>query len=247
MAYFLNEMQLLCRLIAHSSNPTYRKDKSHTLFRLNPSQASSLCALIDSIRQEKVDDIVQKLVMTLDRLYFPADTSRAAFDSFTSPIAVYAALKSVGPSGAYRQIWEIPPEVAAMQFSIRLHAFHYLCLDLQEWVRKLEVQEQRPLPGRHKAEKIEEAKSPASRLRPRKVASASDDLFSSDGESDNNDSNNSSASGKPSEPPSDVEYSSVYSSSMGDEFILKARLDSLDIKVDTVENMGEKDGEDWFK
>jgi len=61
-----------------------------------------------------------------DSLYFPSQLSCSVFNTFAKPVGAFLAMQCLTTEGALKPLEEIPQLCARLQFSIRLHRYHYL-------------------------------------------------------------------------------------------------------------------------
>jgi len=73
------------------------------------------------------------------------DPDHAAFNVFSSPIAVYMAVRCITKEGAPIPLRDIPVLLASVQISFRLRAYHYLHNDHSLRMSTLDIQPQADL------------------------------------------------------------------------------------------------------
>lgn len=140
--YVLHEIQLLRWMIYGVSHPLKNKS-GEPLLVFDQKQKSSLCNLISALKKpEDVKKHASLVNAALHNLYFPDYPDRAAFNVFSSPIAVYMAVRCITKEGAPIPLRDIPVLLARVQFSFRLRAYHYLYNDHSLRMSTLDIQPQ---------------------------------------------------------------------------------------------------------
>ncbi|KAK7021781.1 hypothetical protein VNI00_017292 [Paramarasmius palmivorus] len=127
--YYLVQVKLIYGLICHRKEPIISPHTKSTLFHISKALDEALKELEYILSQEELvlDNAQKALYKVLGRLFFPRGDryeDEVSSNPFMCPVTVFLAALWVNSNGERSSLWSVSPEIAKLQFCIRLAAFH---------------------------------------------------------------------------------------------------------------------------
>lgn len=102
-------------------------------------QHDALIALQKCLNSKKTQyskvKAIDAMYSTLNKMYYPEDSTALAEDVFASPLISFLAFLCIDPGTGYRSIWHIPPIMSIGQCAMRVRGARYLRTTLDEHLK----------------------------------------------------------------------------------------------------------------